>query len=109
MKFNLLIKSVPSAVACAVASAIIAASLLIAPSWAQDQPSAQAPPPPPSQAKPPTAPLTPEQLHELVAPIALYPDASGGADSCRLRLSDANRRGGTIPATKSKSQRQGLG
>jgi hypothetical protein len=74
MKFNSLIKSVPSAVACAVASAIIAASLLVAPSWAQDQPSAQAPPPP-SQAKPPTAPLTPEQLRELVAPIALYPDA----------------------------------
>jgi Protein of unknown function (DUF3300) len=79
MKFNLLIKSVPGAVACAVASAIIAASLLVAPSWAQNQPSAQAPPPPsqapPSQAKPPTAPLTPEQLRELVAPIALYPDA----------------------------------
>src|ERR1700733_9082248 len=70
MKFNSVFRSV----ACAVASAIIAACLLVAPSWAQDQASAQAPPPP-SQAKPPTAPLPPEQLHELVAPIALYPDA----------------------------------
>jgi hypothetical protein len=40
---------------------------------AQDQPPA--PGPPPSQAQPQTAPLSPDQLQKLVAPIALYPDA----------------------------------
>jgi hypothetical protein len=35
----------------------------------------QAPPPAPEQAQPAPAQLTPEQLQELVAPIALYPDA----------------------------------
>ena len=74
MKFKFLIKSVPSAVAGALASAILAGSLLAAPSWAQSQPPAQAPPPP-SQGRPPNAPLTPAQLQDLVAPIALYPDA----------------------------------
>ena len=38
----------------------------------QDEPPPQ-PPPPPEQPQP--AKLTPEQLQELVAPIALYPDA----------------------------------
>jgi hypothetical protein len=32
-------------------------------------------PPPPMQGLPPSAPLPPDQMHELVAPIALYPDA----------------------------------
>src|ERR1039458_10725032 len=35
---------------------------------AQDQPAAPPPPPPAGQA------LTPDQLNDLVAPIALYPD-----------------------------------
>lgn len=33
------------------------------------------PPPPSPSAPPPSAPLAPDQLQELVAPIALYPDA----------------------------------
>lgn len=44
-----------------------------APLFAQDQ---QPPPPPPQQAQAPAAPLlAPDQLNNLVAPIALYPDA----------------------------------
>ncbi len=35
----------------------------------------EAPPPPPPGAPPPSAPLSPDQLQELVAPIALYPDS----------------------------------
>ncbi len=35
----------------------------------------QAPPPPPPDAAPPSAPLSADQLQELVAPIALYPDS----------------------------------
>ncbi len=38
----------------------------------QDTP---APAPAPGQAPPPHAPLTPDQLQQLVAPIALYPDS----------------------------------
>jgi uncharacterized membrane protein YgcG len=48
-------------------------------SQTQDQAQNQAPPSdqgqPPSQAPPPSAQLSPEQLQQLVAPIALYPDA----------------------------------
>ena len=43
---------------------------------AQDQPPPPAPgQPPPAAEQPPPAQLTPQQLQELVAPIALYPDA----------------------------------
>ena len=63
-----------SALSCVVAFALVAGSLLALPIWAQDQPPEQAPAPP-AQGQPPTAPLTPEQLQQLVAPIALYPDA----------------------------------
>jgi hypothetical protein len=63
-----------SALGCVVAFALVAGSLLALPIWAQDQPPGQAPAPP-AQGQPPTAPLTPEQLQQLVAPIALYPDA----------------------------------
>lgn len=43
---------------------------------AQDQPPAQeAPPPPAAPDQPQPSHLTPEQLQQLVAPIALYPDA----------------------------------
>ena len=43
----------------------------------QAPPPAQAPAPPPSQAPapPPAQPLSPQQLDNLVAPIALYPDS----------------------------------
>lgn len=59
-----------------LAAAITLPILLAATSFAQEPP--QAPPgdqgPPPGQAPPPAAPLNPEQLQDLVAPIALYPD-----------------------------------
>lgn len=38
-------------------------------------PAAQAPPPPGPPSAPPSAPLSPQQLQQLVAPIALYPDS----------------------------------
>lgn len=87
MRSKLTGKSLPSAVNCALALALLAGSLLAAPVWAQEQPQDEAPPPPaqadaqneapapPAPGQPPSAPLTPEQLQELVAPIALYPDA----------------------------------
>ncbi len=61
---------------CVLALALVSASLAF-PIWAQDQPPEQAPPPPSQgpQGQPVTAALTPEQLQQLVAPIALYPDA----------------------------------
>jgi hypothetical protein len=51
-----------------IVPAVMLASLLIG-----QQP---APPPPPGAAPPPeqTAPIPPQQLDDLVAPIALYPD-----------------------------------
>jgi Protein of unknown function (DUF3300) len=87
MRSKLTGKSLPSAVNCALALALLAGSLLAAPVWAQGQPQDDAPPPPaqadaqneapapPAPGQPPSAPLTPEQLQQLVAPIALYPDA----------------------------------
>jgi len=54
---------------------VLLASLLIG-----QQPSGQQPPPPPGgapqadQTAPPPQPLSPQQLEDLVAPIALYPD-----------------------------------
>jgi hypothetical protein len=76
MRWKLCIKSAISAVvACALGLSIFTEPFLAAPAWAQDQPPAQGPPPPAGQSQPPTSPLTPEQLQELVAPIALYPDA----------------------------------
>jgi Protein of unknown function (DUF3300) len=80
-------KSLPSAVSYALALTLLAGSLLAAPLWAQDQPQDNAAPPPPqaeaqneapappAPGQPPSAHLTPEQLQQLVAPIALYPDA----------------------------------
>jgi uncharacterized membrane protein YgcG len=41
----------------------------------QDQPPPSEQSPPPNQSQPPSATLSPEQLQQLVAPIALYPDA----------------------------------
>ncbi|MGC2542551.1 MAG: DUF3300 domain-containing protein, partial [Candidatus Sulfotelmatobacter sp.] len=67
------------ALTCALALALVTGPL-----WAQGQGPEQAPPPPPPpppppaqgpQGQPTTTPLTPEQLQQLVAPIALYPDA----------------------------------
>jgi hypothetical protein len=72
MKLISLTKSVSNAVSSALAFVMVACALLAAPAWAQDQ-SQEAPPP--AQGGPQTASLTPEQLQELVAPIALYPDA----------------------------------
>jgi hypothetical protein len=73
MKSKLLRNAVTSFVACALALVIGAGPWLGAPVWAQDQPG-QAPPPP-AQGAPQNAPLSPEQMQQLVAPIALYPDA----------------------------------
>jgi Protein of unknown function (DUF3300) len=82
MKRKLRIKSAGGAVvACALALSIFTGAFLTTSLWAQDQPQAQdqppaqAPPPPATPGQPPTAPLSAEQLQELVAPIALYPDA----------------------------------
>jgi uncharacterized membrane protein YgcG len=57
---------------CAVVLAINPARLHARPN-AQDAPAAQTPPP--AQDQPQVAQLSPEQLQDLVAPIALYPDA----------------------------------
>ena len=58
------------ALSCAVALATSASLFAAAPNQ-NDAPPAQ----PQAQDQPPSAQLTPEQLQELVAPIALYPDA----------------------------------
>src|ERR1700683_4396744 len=79
MKRKLRIKSAGGAVmACALALSMFTGAFLTTSLWAQDQPQAQDQPPaqaPPPPGQPPTAPLTSQQLQELVAPIALYPDA----------------------------------
>ncbi len=88
MKWKLRIKSAGGAVTvCALALSIFTGAFLTTSAWAQDQPPAQdqpsaqdqppaqAPSPPATAGQPPTAPLSPEQLQDLVAPIALYPDA----------------------------------
>src|SRR6202161_4362707 len=58
--------------AAAVALPIVLAAAL----FAQEPPQApdQGGQPPPGQAPPPAPPLNPQQLQNLVAPIALYPD-----------------------------------
>jgi uncharacterized membrane protein YgcG len=58
---------------CAVAMCICPGTLRALP-LVQDAPPQTAPPAPPPD-KPAPSHLTPEQLHQLVAPIALYPDA----------------------------------
>lgn len=64
-----------------LALAVGAGSWFSVPTWAQDQPdqSDQAQQQPLPEAPPPNAPsnapLSPDQLQQLVAPIALYPDA----------------------------------
>src|ERR1700733_85139 len=79
MKRKLRIKSAGGAVmACALALSMFTGAFLTTSLWAQDQPQAQDQPPaqaPPPPGQPPTAPLSADQLQELVAPIALYPDA----------------------------------
>jgi uncharacterized membrane protein YgcG len=57
---------------CAVVIAMTPAMMHARPN-PQDAPAAQTPPP--AQAQPPAAQLSPEQLQDLVSPIALYPDA----------------------------------
>jgi len=52
-------------------AAVFLASLLLG---QQPPPPPQGEPPPPQQAGPPPQPLSPPQLEDLVAPIALYPD-----------------------------------
>src|SRR5579863_8039599 len=61
-------KILATAVACGLGLVIGTGGLQAAPPTAQDQPPAQGPPPPSAQ-------LGSEQLQQLVAPIALYPDA----------------------------------
>ena len=58
-----------------VAFAISASPYATAVFGAQDQPPAPEQAPPPGPQQPPPAQLSPQQLQELVAPIALYPDA----------------------------------
>jgi hypothetical protein len=67
---------------CAIALAMNPPGLLLPYAFAmpalggQNQPPPPAPgQPPPGPEQPPAAQLTPQQLQELVAPIALYPDA----------------------------------
>lgn len=63
-----------------LAAAVSLSLVLAAALFAQEQPQAPNPsqPPeqgaPPGQAPPPAPPLNPQQLQDLVAPIALYPD-----------------------------------
>ncbi len=57
------------------ATAILCAGLLVSPGLLVSVAAAQTPAPlPPAQAPQPGAPLTPDQLDSLVAPVALYPD-----------------------------------
>jgi len=68
-------------VSCAIAWALSPPGLLRAHAYAmaalggQNQPPPAPEQPPPAPEQPPPAQLTPQQLQELVAPIALYPDA----------------------------------
>ncbi len=64
----------PKTIAKALALAMLAGCLVAAPARAQDEPQDEAPPPP-AQGAPQSSALSPQQLQELVAPIALYPDA----------------------------------
>ena len=66
-------KILTGAAECAIALALGAGVLQAAPLSARDQPPTQGPPP--GQVQPQSAPLSPDQLQQLVAPIALYPDA----------------------------------
>lgn len=56
--------------------AVVLSALMILIPMGQTNAFAQDAPPPPDQSAPPPAaqPLTPDQLDQLVAPIALYPD-----------------------------------
>jgi hypothetical protein len=86
MKCKLMGKLFTKGISNALALTMLAGCLLSVPGWAQDQQD-EAPPPPaqdkpqdqaparPGQGGPQTALLSPDQLQELVAPIALYPDA----------------------------------
>jgi hypothetical protein len=71
MKCKIFFKSVFCAGKSALGILLIGSFLMVASAWAQN-PGAT---PAPAQDQPQTARLTPEQLQELVAPIALYPDA----------------------------------
>ena len=78
MKFQLYRNGFFSAAICTLALMLGVGSS----AWAQDQEQAPPPPdqvqqeaPPPAQNETQTALLSPKQLQELVAPIALYPDA----------------------------------
>ncbi len=72
MRVKLFRKILTCASECAIALAIGAGGLQAAPLPTQDQPPTQRPP---GQIQPQSAPLSPDQLQQLVAPIALYPDA----------------------------------
>ncbi len=63
---------------------------------ASGQSSDQAPAPPVKQ--------PPQQLQQLVAPIALYPDGFGGANSGRFHVSNADCRGGALDAESFQPQ-----
>ncbi|MFZ1141331.1 MAG: DUF3300 domain-containing protein [Candidatus Sulfotelmatobacter sp.] len=76
----------PGAAASALALAVGVTSLQASPLRIQGEQQESGPPPqdqgappdegpPPAPARPQSAPLSPEQLQQLVAPIALYPDA----------------------------------
>jgi len=72
MRVKLLRKILTCASECAIALAIGAGGLQAAALPTQDRLPTQGPR---GQTQPPSAPLSPDQLQELVAPIALYPDA----------------------------------
>src|ERR1700689_2243408 len=75
---------------------IFASLVLVLPNSGSFLFSQQEPPPPPSQAPPPPGqPMAPQQLDDLVAPIALYPDPLLGqilaASTYPLELSEAGQ------------------
>ncbi len=63
-----------SGIAVCVIGICMSTMAVCTPAFAQSQPSAQGAPPPAGD-EPQPSHLTPEQLQQLVAPIALYPDA----------------------------------
>lgn len=69
---NLNVKRLSCIVVCVIGIGVSGVGIC-SPAFAQDQPPAQEPPPAADQPQP--SHLTPEQLQQLVAPIALYPDA----------------------------------
>ena len=116
MTFKLIGKLFSKTIARAVGLGMLAGCLLTAPVWAQDEPQGEAPPPPRSTPRSSASAAWRTTIFRIVPGTAtevgrsnrVVSRCSRGQDTGRIRLSNANCRGGAIASRKTQNQGEAI-